>query len=194
MSENATVKSTGTLTLVNGKRYKGELVCGTESAAFYTKKSTEPMVEFHYTKINRLDNIRRGGTESAVTVVLKSIDSDGERYTFELSQGLKVHQFISDHWPDKPVEKRTRADELHRLAELRGETIQKPKKHLITRRHPNRSIAGDIGVYLLLLIVACAMGFPLVFAIGSSLKPLDELFRFPPTCWHSTRRWTTSAT
>jgi len=181
MSENATVKSTGTLTLVNGKRYKGELVCGTESAAFYTKKSTEPMVEFHYTKINRLDNIRRGGTESAVTVVLKSIDSDGERYTFELSQGLKVHQFISDHWPDKPVEKRTRADELHRLAELRGETIQKPKKHLITRRHPNRSIAGDIGVYLLLLIVACAMGFPLVFAIGSSLKPLDELFRFPPT-------------
>ena len=27
----------------------------------------------------------------------------------------------------------------------------------------------------------CLMAFPLVFAIGSALKPLDELFRFPPT-------------
>ena len=49
------------------------------------------------------------------------------------------------------------------------------------RRKPNRSIWGDVGIYLMLTIVACAMGFPLVFSIGSALKPLDELFRFPPT-------------
>ena len=49
------------------------------------------------------------------------------------------------------------------------------------RRKPNRSIWGDIGIYVMLTLVACAMGFPLVFSIGSSLKPLDELFRFPPT-------------
>ena len=48
------------------------------------------------------------------------------------------------------------------------------------RRHPNRSVWGDIGIYLMLLIVAAAMAFPLVFSIASSLKPLDELFRFPP--------------
>ena len=48
------------------------------------------------------------------------------------------------------------------------------------RRQPNRSVWGDIGVYLLLIIVAAAMAFPLVFSIASSLKPLDELFRFPP--------------
>ena len=48
------------------------------------------------------------------------------------------------------------------------------------RRKPNRSVAGDIGIYLLLLIVAVAMAFPLVFSICSALKPLDELFRFPP--------------
>ena len=48
------------------------------------------------------------------------------------------------------------------------------------RRKPNRSIGGDIGIYLMLLLVACAMGFPLLFSICSSLKPLDELFRFPP--------------
>ncbi|MBO7663802.1 MAG: carbohydrate ABC transporter permease [Clostridia bacterium] len=88
-----------------------------------------------------------------------------------------------DHWADKPVIPRTRGEELHRLAELRGEKIQVPKKHLITRRHPNRSIAGDIGIYLLLALVGVMMIFPLVFLVGSSLKPLDELFRFPPPVW-----------
>ena len=48
------------------------------------------------------------------------------------------------------------------------------------RRRPNRSIWGDIGIYLMLTIVAVAMAFPLVFSICSALKPLDELFRFPP--------------
>ncbi|MBQ4434724.1 MAG: carbohydrate ABC transporter permease [Clostridia bacterium] len=63
---------------------------------------------------------------------------------------------------------------------MRGERIQRPKHHLIRRRHPNRSIAGDLGIYLMLIIVGILMVFPLVFMIGSSLKPLDELFRFPP--------------
>ena len=48
------------------------------------------------------------------------------------------------------------------------------------RRKPNRSIWGDIGIYLMLAIVGAAMAFPLVFSICSALKPLDELFRFPP--------------
>ena len=48
-------------------------------------------------------------------------------------------------------------------------------------RKPNRSRVGDFLIYLMLTLVACAMAFPLVFAICSSLKPLDELFRFPPT-------------
>ena len=54
------------------------------------------------------------------------------------------------------------------------------KHHLIQRRKPNRSVAGDIGVYIFLLLVGIAMVFPLVFAINMSLKPLDELFMFPP--------------
>ena len=48
------------------------------------------------------------------------------------------------------------------------------------RRRPNRSIGGDIGIYLGMAVIALAMVFPLVFSIASSLKPLDELFRFPP--------------
>ncbi|MBR6185721.1 MAG: carbohydrate ABC transporter permease [Clostridia bacterium] len=49
------------------------------------------------------------------------------------------------------------------------------------RRRPNRSVMGDAGVWLLLILVAVMMAFPLVFAVSSALKPLDELFRFPPT-------------
>ena len=48
------------------------------------------------------------------------------------------------------------------------------------RRKPNRSFWGDLGIYLMLLLVAVAMAFPLIFSVASSLKPLDELFRFPP--------------
>ena len=53
------------------------------------------------------------------------------------------------------------------------------------RRKPNRSIWGDIGIYLMLALVAVAMAFPLVFSICSALKPLDELFRFPPRVFPS---------
>jgi len=69
-----------------------------------------------------------------------------------------------------------------------GTPIALPKKVLRLQqtakaksRKPNRSRVGDFFIYLMLALVACAMAFPLVFAICSSLKPLDELFRFPPT-------------
>lgn len=54
-------------------------------------------------------------------------------------------------------------------------------KKLIRRRKPNRSIAGDITLYFFLVLVAFVMAFPLIYAISSALKPLDELFKFPPT-------------
>ncbi|MBR4710814.1 MAG: carbohydrate ABC transporter permease [Clostridia bacterium] len=48
------------------------------------------------------------------------------------------------------------------------------------RRKPNRSFWGDFGIYFMMAVFAVAMVFPLVFSIAASLKPLDELFRFPP--------------
>lgn len=53
--------------------------------------------------------------------------------------------------------------------------------HYKFRRKPNRSIAGDIGVYIFLALFSILMVFPLVFAISSSLKPLDELLKQPQT-------------
>ena len=56
-------------------------------------------------------------------------------------------------------------------------------KKLIKRRKPNRSVWGDIFLYLFLALVALIMAFPIIYAVGSALKPLDELFKFPPTIW-----------
>ena len=53
-------------------------------------------------------------------------------------------------------------------------------KKLIKRRKPNRSIAGDFFLYLFLAFIAFVMAFPIIFAVSNALKPLDELFRFPP--------------
>ena len=181
MSENNTVRSGGTLQLINGKKFKGELVANETGAAFYAKGQKEPMAEWHYARMNRMDNIRRGGTSSQITVILK----DDTRYVFELAQGLKLYSHMDKNWADKPVRAKTRGDILHEQAERLGQKIEVPKKHLITRRHPNRSIGGDIIIYLLLLLVAVAMVFPLVYLVGPSLKPLDELFRFPPPVWPS---------
>ncbi len=179
MSEMNSVRSGGTLQMIDGKKFRGFLQADEQGAAFYPRGKAEPIAQWHYARLHRMDNIRRGGTSSQVTVILK----DGARYVFELDQGLKLYNYMDKHWADKPVTPRTRGDILHEQAERLGEKIQKPKKHLISRRHPNRSIAGDIGIYLLLILVGVAMVFPLVFLVGSSLKPLDELFRFPPPVW-----------
>ena len=178
MSENK-LRSNGTLKRIDGKKFRGYLEADEQGAAFYQKGKAEPLVQWHYARLHRMDNIRLGGTSTQVTVILK----DDSRYILELDQGLKLYSFMDSHWADKPVTPKTRGDELRRLAELRGEKIQSPKKHLVTRRHPNRSIAGDIGIYLMLILVGIMMVFPLVFLVGSSLKPLDELFRFPPPVW-----------
>lgn len=56
----------------------------------------------------------------------------------------------------------------------------KNRVKLLKKRQPNRSRIGDFFVYLFLFLVALAMVFPLVYAVNSALKPLDELFMFPP--------------
>lgn len=67
------------------------------------------------------------------------------------------------------------------MSKKNKEKIEKPyRKPLIKRRKPNRSIAGDIALYIFLILVALIMAFPIIYAVSSALKPLDELFKFPP--------------
>ena len=70
------------------------------------------------------------------------------------------------------------------------ENIEKPyRKKLIKKRKPNRSIWGDIFLYLFLAFVALVMAFPIIYAVSSALKPLDELFKFPPQFWQKILPW-----
>lgn len=53
--------------------------------------------------------------------------------------------------------------------------------HYKFRRKPNRSISGDIALYIFLAICSVIMFFPLVYNVAHSLKPLDEILKQPPT-------------
>lgn len=54
---------------------------------------------------------------------------------------------------------------------------------LRTRKHKvvlNRSVGGDIGINTLLIIMGAFMFIPMYYVVIQSLKPLDELWMFPP--------------
>ncbi len=56
-------------------------------------------------------------------------------------------------------------------------------KKLRTRNHKvvlNRSAGGDAGITFFLVLLGAFMFLPMVYAIMQSLKPLDELWVFPP--------------
>ena len=56
-------------------------------------------------------------------------------------------------------------------------------KRLRTRKHKvvlNRSAGGDAGISVVLIILGAFMFLPMLYAVMQSLKPLDELWMFPP--------------
>ena len=55
-----------------------------------------------------------------------------------------------------------------------------------TRRNPWRKVL----LYGLLLVLSVPFVFPTWWMVTSSLKPINEIFAFPPELWPSTRRST----
>ena len=56
-------------------------------------------------------------------------------------------------------------------------------KKLRTRKHEvvlNRSVGGDVGITIVLSIFGIFMFLPMYYTIIQSLKPMDEIFYFPP--------------
>ena len=54
---------------------------------------------------------------------------------------------------------------------------------LRTRKHKvvlSRSVGGDTGITILLTLLGAFMILPMVYVISQSLKPLDELWMYPP--------------
>lgn len=57
----------------------------------------------------------------------------------------------------------------------------KPKKRLFHReKQLNRSLAGNTLLFGIMIICGLFMVLPLVMIVNNALKPLDELFQFPP--------------
>ncbi len=56
--------------------------------------------------------------------------------------------------------------------------VKQPKEKF--KRSVNRSLKGDIGIFIILAMFGALMVLPLIFSIGQSLKPLDEFWVFPP--------------
>lgn len=48
------------------------------------------------------------------------------------------------------------------------------------RKTPNRSKAGNIFIYFMLILFGAFFAYPLVYAINNAFKPLNEIFLFPP--------------
>ena len=61
-------------------------------------------------------------------------------------------------------------------------TMRKRRLRLFRRKEKrlNRSMAGNTLLFVLMAICGVAMAVPLVMVINNCLKPLDELFQYPP--------------
>jgi putative chitobiose transport system permease protein len=44
----------------------------------------------------------------------------------------------------------------------------------------NRSVGGNVAMFIFLAIVGLFMAFPLIFIFNNAFKPLDEFFKMPP--------------
>lgn len=55
---------------------------------------------------------------------------------------------------------------------------KQPKEQF--QRSINRSVKGDIGIFTILGIFGVLMVIPMIYAVGQSLKPLEEFWVFPP--------------
>ncbi len=61
---------------------------------------------------------------------------------------------------------------------------QKPKKRLFHReKQLNRSAAGNTLLFTIMIICGVFMALPLVMIVNNALKPLDEIFQYPPKIW-----------
>ena len=62
-----------------------------------------------------------------------------------------------------------------------AEKIKRRRRHSYKKEKKlNRSMAGNTLLFVLMGICGVAMAVPLVMVINNALKPLDELFQYPP--------------
>ncbi len=69
-----------------------------------------------------------------------------------------------------------------KLQKTENPKIDRPKKKLFKKRAKqlNRSVAGNTLLFAIMIICGLFMVLPLVMIVNNALKPLDELYQFPP--------------
>ncbi len=62
------------------------------------------------------------------------------------------------------------------------QAMAKPKMRFLRKREKqlNRSVAGNTFLFVIMAICGVFMVLPLVMIVNNALKPLDELYQFPP--------------
>lgn len=50
----------------------------------------------------------------------------------------------------------------------------------LKKRKPNRSVGGDIGIYIMLILFGLFFALPLIYNVSNAFKPLDEIYLYPP--------------
>jgi ABC-type glycerol-3-phosphate transport system permease component len=58
--------------------------------------------------------------------------------------------------------------------------LYQKRRRIRKRKRVSRSLAGDIGLFLLLLVFGAFSAYPLIYSITAAFKPLNELFLYPP--------------
>ena len=57
------------------------------------------------------------------------------------------------------------------------------------KRQANRSVAGNIAVFLVLLLFGIFFLLPIVYAVVTAFKPMNEIFVFPPRMYVLKPTW-----
>lgn len=63
---------------------------------------------------------------------------------------------------------------------FQNQSVKKPHKIRHKHLYLNRSPGGNIAILFFLALVGVFMALPLVYSVSSALKPLDELWMYPP--------------
>ncbi len=69
--------------------------------------------------------------------------------------------------------------------------MKKNRKKLIKKRKPNRSVGGDVGIYILLILFGAFFALPLVYSICTAFKPLDRYIYSRLSFMLRIRQWIT---
>ena len=70
---------------------------------------------------------------------------------------------------------------MHSAAARQNNISQRKLMKKARQKRVNRSLGGNIVLFSIVAVLGVFMAFPMIYTVGNYLKPLDELWRFPPT-------------